>query len=258
MRKSGDWYHWRESTWKCVPSCVDISLCLLVSTSWLLFPPCSLPPLSDISLFQLSSDSLSDSRFTGRHGGIPRTAFYNTREGETVINQARAELSARAKPVDSNTHRSTVQDNRQRAYHGECVLPCDLANLTPATQAHFTEYPLQEYNRFNVETRSWSGPSTHPRLKSVPYSKPNGSSMDVPRRHDLVKNLKKNKSISNYDHGLPFLAKHTNNLVSCWDKWRTLTILFAQRPSSSIFCSFALQYGLPSSYNQSSTRFLQW
>lgn len=150
----------------------------------------------------------------GRSGVVPRAAFYNTRAGEAVIAQARADLSARAKPVDHNTHRNTVQDNRQRVYHAECVLPANLANQTPSVAPAFTEYPLQEYNRFNVESRSWSGPSTHPRLKSVPYSKP-GSMMDVPRRHDLVKNLKKNQSISNYDHNLPFLAKHTNNLVSC-------------------------------------------
>jgi hypothetical protein len=152
----------------------------------------------------------------GRYGGQPRTAFYNTRAGEAVIAQARLDLSARAKPIDHNTHRSTVQDNRQRAYHAECVLPANVANQTPQIQPIFQQYPLMEYNRWNIHARTWSGPSTHPRLKPVPFSRPNGpTSLDVARRHDLVKNLKKNKSISNYDHNLPFLAKHTNNLLSC-------------------------------------------
>lgn len=58
----------------------------------------------------------------GLHGGHPRTAFYNTTEGADLIAAARRDLSARAKPVDRDTHRSTVQDNGQRAYHAECVL----------------------------------------------------------------------------------------------------------------------------------------
>ena len=58
----------------------------------------------------------------GLHGGHPRPAFYNTAEGADLIAAARRDLSARAKPVDRDTHRSTVQDNLQRAYHAECVL----------------------------------------------------------------------------------------------------------------------------------------
>lgn len=58
----------------------------------------------------------------GLHGGHPRTAFYNTADGADLIAAARRDLSARAKPVDRHMHRSTVEDNRQRAYHAECVL----------------------------------------------------------------------------------------------------------------------------------------
>ena len=92
----------------------------------------------------------------------------------------------------------------------------NLAKARPTDSAEFTQYPLAEYNRFNLEARTWSGPETHVRVKPAPYSSPNGPrKLDVPRRHDLIKNLKKNTSNSNYDHGRPFVAKHTNNLLSC-------------------------------------------
>lgn len=147
------------------------------------------------------------------HRPPPRAAFYNTREGDALISAARADLSARAKPVErAPAHLNSVQQNCQRVYHGECVLAQNLAELSPGPPPPFAPYPLQEYNRFNSQARTWSGPDVAPRLKSVPYR---AKEMDVPRRHDLVKNLRRNRSISNYDHGLPFLAKHTNNLVSC-------------------------------------------
>lgn len=106
-----------------------------------------------------------------------------------------------------------MQDNRQRAYHAECVLPADLADQPPAVSPAFQQYPLQEYAAL---TGSGAPLVQTQRLKSVPYTRPNGpKSLDVARRHDLVANIKKARSISNHDHGLPFLAKHTNNLVSC-------------------------------------------
>lgn len=195
--------------------CVHVVVRLPLCPSALLSPICCCCCCCQFSADSFASQSPSHS---GRHGGRPTAAFYNTRSGEGLIAQARLDLSARAKPVDHNTHRTTVQDNRQRVYHADCVLPANLAQQSPRVQPQFEQYPLQEYNRFSTETRSWSGPSTHPRLKSVPYSKPAAggpNGLDVATRHDLVRNLKKNQSISNYDHNLPFIAKHTNNLVSC-------------------------------------------
>jgi len=169
----------------------------------------------------------------GAHGGQPRTAFYNTEEGTALIRQARAELS-RSGPGDrapaaaassagaSSAVQSSVQDNGQRVFHSDCVLPQNIATGVPdASTVRFQEYPLAEFNRFDLKARQWSGPDTDARARLKPAAftphvhgvqrRP----LDVARRHDLVRSLNKNHSTNNYDHNRPFVAKHTNNLFSC-------------------------------------------
>ncbi len=154
------------------------------------------------------------------------------RVNEALIAQAREDLSAHAHPAasaaavsssspSSHAHHLTgSHDNHQRLYHSACVLPNDIATGIPDPRlgAQFQQYPLAEYNRFDSKLRSFTGPGTEPRLKPAAYLARKGknkTALDVARRHDLVKNITQNRSISNHNHGLPFVAKHTNNLVSC-------------------------------------------
>jgi hypothetical protein len=153
-----------------------------------------------------------------------RTAFYNTAAGNALISQARQDLnththhSPSAAPSDGSVL-TGVHDNRQRVFHAECVLPQNIAIGVPDERngAKFQQYPLFEYNRFDSKLRTFAGPGVDSRLKPAAYMP--RRSLDVARRHDLVRNLKDspkaNPSISNYNHSLPFVAKHTNNLVSC-------------------------------------------
>jgi hypothetical protein len=172
-------------------------------------------------------------------GGERQQAFYNTEEGDALIRQARADLSASGSPVGAGRSRqsgqlrspqaaaasssasasvlSSVQDNLQRVHHADCVLPQNIALGIPDSGAvKFSPYPLPEYNRFNAATRTYSGPDTHfdARLKPAAF-KARTKPLDVARRHDLVKSLKANQSTNNHDHSRPFVAKHTNNLFSC-------------------------------------------
>ena len=77
--------------------------------------------------------------------GNNRTAFYNTRPGDALISQARQDLSAHAHPAASSVgcaHLSGVHDNRQRAFHCDCVLPNDIATGVPDQRngAKFQQY----------------------------------------------------------------------------------------------------------------------
>lgn len=131
-----------------------------------------------------------------------RTAFYNTREGAKIIDTARADLHVRPKPIDDTTQKSSVQDNRQRAYHHDCTIPSSMLTRPVEKIGEFQSYPSEEY-RF---TGRFASTVYRPRyvVKSPSKAAP------VQRRHEMWRNLVK-PSISNYDHGLPFLAKHTNS-----------------------------------------------
>lgn len=157
------------------------------------------------------SSSVSSLSYSSLRAPHSRTVFYNTQEGAKIIASARAALSNRSKPLDLSTHKSDIQENRQRAFHQDCLYSKTARDYTQPKLPHFRHYPMEEYHRFDADRRLVVGPNPHVGTRPIPVGIPGGTD-GVLTRHNMVKNLKKNQSTSNYNHGRNFISLHTNHL----------------------------------------------
>jgi len=180
--------------------------------------------------FQHTSGHVSFSP-SSTQGRRTRPAFYNTREGEEWLQKTRSELARTGQAVASSPSPSSASvapsgamsemhtaSTSQRYFHSQCVLPDYITKqAAPSTNAEYLPYPIQEYNRSGAGP-DVIGSTTGVRVKSVvhsPHQDRDSLSHQVLVRHDMVANIRKKESTSNYEHSRNFIAKHTNNLVTC-------------------------------------------